>query len=69
MDRRIHRRTALQLMAAAVGPAFGFAAEAKRSSAKWKTAVGLNGFQSGSRKYKKNYIKTMIENPRTANQR
>jgi sugar phosphate isomerase/epimerase len=31
------------------------AAERQAGSLKWKTAIGLNGFQSSSRKYKKNY--------------
>jgi len=30
-------------------------AEAAQASPIWKTAIGLNGFQSGSRKYKRNY--------------
>jgi sugar phosphate isomerase/epimerase len=56
MTLAIHRRTALKLLAtAAIAPAFSFAAESKPGGAKWKTAIGLNGFQSGSRKYKKNY--------------
>ena len=56
MVARIHRRAALKVLAAALAaPALGFAAEPKPGCAKWKTAIGLNGFQSGSRKYKKNY--------------
>ncbi|MCI0540938.1 MAG: sugar phosphate isomerase/epimerase [Verrucomicrobiales bacterium] len=52
----IHRRAALKLLAAsAVAPALSFAADSKSEDAKWKIALGLNGFQSGSRKYKKNY--------------
>jgi len=56
MTPPIHRRAALKVLAAAVAvPALSFAAESKPGGAKWKTAIGLNGFQSGSRKYKKNY--------------
>ncbi len=56
MNPPIHRRAALKLIAAAAtAPAFSFAADSKTQSTKWKTAVGLNGFQSGSRKYGKNY--------------
>src|SRR5512139_2397593 len=57
--QRIDRRTALKTFAtAATSAALPFseavAAEAAAEN-RWKTAVGLNGFQSGSRKYKKNY--------------
>jgi hypothetical protein len=56
MIARIHRRTALKFLAATLAaPALAFAVESKPAGAKWKTAIGLNGFQSGSRKYKKNY--------------
>jgi len=33
----------------------GITFAAQKQKPQWKTAVGLNGFQSGSRKYKKNY--------------
>ena len=56
MTQPIPRRAALKTLATAVAaPAFGFAAETKAPGLKWKTAIGLNGFQSGSRKYRKNY--------------
>ena len=56
MTSPIHRRAALKtLVVAATARTLSFAADAKRQNTKWKTAVGLNGFQSGSRKYKKNY--------------
>ncbi len=57
MTSPVPRRAALQTLAAAAValPAFGLAAESKPQPARWKTAVGLNGFQSGSRKYKKNF--------------
>lgn len=55
---RMPRRNALKHLAAAMAlPALVEAAQPAKPAkdAKWKTAVGLNGFQSGSRKYKKNY--------------
>jgi sugar phosphate isomerase/epimerase len=56
MTSPVPRRAALQTLAAAVAlPALGLAAESKPPPVRWKTAVGLNGFQSGSRKYKKNF--------------
>ena len=56
MHPPIPRRTAFKVLAGALAaPALSFAAESKVEGAKWKTAIGLNGFQSGSRKYKKNY--------------
>ena len=54
----IARRDALKLLGGTLaattlaGPAPLAAAERKSI---WKTAIGLNGFQSGSHKYKKNY--------------
>lgn len=56
MNPPIDRRTALKTLAlGALTPALGLAAEPQTKGQKWKTAVGLNGFQSGARKYKKNY--------------
>ncbi len=58
MSPRIPRRDALQLLAAASAfAAIPQAAAAGRPDpgGRWKTAVGLNGFQSGSRKYSKTY--------------
>ena len=56
MTAHIPRRAALKVLAATLTtPALGFAAEPKPGGAKWKTAIGLNGFQSGSRKYRRNY--------------
>jgi len=52
----MHRRQAAKIIGAALASACfapSFAAEAP--TGRWKTAVGLNGFQSGSHKYKKNY--------------
>jgi len=52
----MNRRESLKLLglsAAALGTNWATAAVGKPE--KWKTAVGLNGFQSGARKYKKNY--------------
>jgi sugar phosphate isomerase/epimerase len=56
----ISRRNVLKLLAssvvasAAVSP-LPFVALGQTPGQKWKTAIGLNGFQSGSRKYHKNY--------------
>jgi sugar phosphate isomerase/epimerase len=57
MSTQLSRRSAGQLGAAlALAPWLsGLAAPAPVADRLWKTAVGLNGFQSGSRKYKKNY--------------
>ncbi len=50
------RRTALQLLGGALAlPAFTAHSSAAEPASVWKTAVGLNGFQSGSHKYRKNY--------------
>ena len=47
MTPRMPRRSALKLLAAgAAAPVLGLAAESKPAGSKWKTAVGLNGFQS-----------------------
>jgi sugar phosphate isomerase/epimerase len=52
----IRRRDALKILTfAAATSTLGLGAEPKGVTSKWKTAIGLNGFQSGSRKYKKNY--------------
>ena len=52
----INRRAALQTLATALAvPALALPARAQPVAPKWKTAIGLNGFQSGSRKYNKNY--------------
>jgi sugar phosphate isomerase/epimerase len=59
MLSKIRRRTALKLIGSTcIAPIFSLAAAeqpARPPQSKWKTAIGLNGFQSGSRKYKKNY--------------
>jgi sugar phosphate isomerase/epimerase len=58
MDRpACTRRAALKTLAltAAAAPLLPMAAHPQSKPQKWKTAVGLNGFQSGSRKYGKNY--------------
>jgi len=50
------RRSALKLLGGALAlPALTATTVAAEKQPIWKTAVGLNGFQSGSRKYKKNY--------------
>lgn len=52
----VSRREAVKLLAGALALPTLFAnADAAENKSIWKTAVGLNGFQSGSRKYKKNY--------------
>lgn len=50
------RRAAVKLLGSALLLA-GAPAPTQAAAAKsiWKVAVGLNGFQSGTRKYKKNY--------------
>jgi len=46
----------MKLLGAAIAvPLFSSSSRAQPGGPKWKTAVGLNGFQSGSRKYRKNY--------------
>lgn len=53
---RSSRRSFLSLLAAAtVGAAATAQLGAAPTPARWKIAVGLNGFQSGARKYKNNY--------------
>ncbi|MBI5386645.1 MAG: sugar phosphate isomerase/epimerase [Verrucomicrobia bacterium] len=59
MISAIHRRDALKTLALAsaaslLAPALR-AQSLQPKEVKWKTSIGLNGFQSGSRKYKKNY--------------
>ena len=50
------RREILKLLGGALAlPALAATAGAAENKSVWKTAVGLNGFQSGSRKYRKNY--------------
>lgn len=51
------RRDALKSLAfaAATAPLLAVGAGAQPSAQKWKIALGLNGFQSGSGKYRKNY--------------
>ena len=56
----INRRGALKVLASSVvtsvaASALPLAALGQVSGPKWKTAIGLNGFQSGSHKYHKNY--------------
>ncbi len=53
---RLSRRTALKLLAgAAAAPGCLAAVYAAEQRSPWKTAIGLNGFQSGAHKYHKNY--------------
>ena len=42
-------------MFAALGATAAFRGRSAAPAIGWKTAIGLNGFQSGARKYKKNY--------------
>jgi sugar phosphate isomerase/epimerase len=50
------RRAALELLSGALAlPVLAGTTLAAEKESIWKTAVGLNGFQSGSRKYKRNY--------------
>lgn len=51
------RRDALKSLtfAAATAPLLAVGTRAQTSAQKWKIALGLNGFQSGSGKYRKNY--------------
>ena len=50
------RRAALKLLSGALAlPALTATTVAAEKQPIWKTAVGLNGFQSGTHKYKKNY--------------
>ncbi len=49
------RRTALQTLIAAASLAAGSNRSSAAPASPWKTAVGLNGFQSGTQKYNKNY--------------
>jgi sugar phosphate isomerase/epimerase len=52
----ISRRAALNLLGGALTlPALAALSRAAPSETIWKTAIGLNGFQSGTRKYRKNY--------------
>ena len=60
VNSSINRRSALKVLASSVAAsvaasALPLAALGQASGQKWKTAIGLNGFQSGSRKYHKNY--------------
>jgi sugar phosphate isomerase/epimerase len=60
VNSSISRRSALKVLASSAVTSFAasalpFAALGQASEQKWKTAIGLNGFQSGSRKYHKNY--------------
>ena len=56
MTSPVDRRTALKILAASLAaPALSVPSAGQAPVEKWKTAIGLNGFQSGSHKYKKNY--------------
>jgi sugar phosphate isomerase/epimerase len=56
MTQRIPRRAAFGwLGAAAAAPLLGRAKARPAETSAWKPAVGLNGFQSGTHKYHKNY--------------
>ncbi len=55
-SRKLTRRHALKCAAGALTlSALLPSAVAAEKKSVWKTAIGLNGFQSGSRKYKQNY--------------
>ncbi len=49
------RRLLKTLTLAAAAPMLASSLQAQPKEQKWRTAIGLNGFQSGSHKYKKNY--------------
>ncbi len=60
MISSIDRRGALKVLASSVvtsvaASVLPLVALGQASAQKWKTAIGLNGFQSGTHKYKKNY--------------
>jgi sugar phosphate isomerase/epimerase len=56
MNHAITRRSALKTLGTTVAAAaLPLAAADPPAAGRWKLAVGLNGFQSGSHKYKKNY--------------
>ncbi len=55
MPTHIHRRTALKLIGASMALPLMPLSAAETGGPRWKTAIGLNGFESGSSKYKKNY--------------
>ncbi|HEY5913225.1 MAG TPA: sugar phosphate isomerase/epimerase family protein [Verrucomicrobiae bacterium] len=58
MKSRIDRRTAVKLLGGAVALPWltvSSSSGAAPADSRWKTAVGLNGFQSGSGKYRKSY--------------
>lgn len=52
---RIPRRTAVRWLGAALAAPLASRAAAASDPSPWKTAVGLNGFQSGTHKYHKTY--------------
>ncbi|MGE3310271.1 MAG: sugar phosphate isomerase/epimerase family protein [Limisphaerales bacterium] len=52
----VHRRAALKTLAAGFAArSLPLAAQPTPATGAWRTAVGLNGFQSASRKYQRNY--------------
>ena len=56
MNTTLNRRCALKLLTTAAAlPLLRLDAKGAAKSRLWKTAVGLNGFESGIRKYKRNY--------------
>ncbi|MBI2926076.1 MAG: sugar phosphate isomerase/epimerase [Verrucomicrobia bacterium] len=56
MNTSLNRRCALKLLTTAAAlPLLRLDAQAAAKQRPWKTAIGLNGFESGIRKYKKNY--------------
>jgi sugar phosphate isomerase/epimerase len=56
MSLRMNRRTAIQVLGTALaGSMVGLPTAGGAAEKRWQTAVGLNGFQSGTHKYKKNY--------------
>lgn len=56
MKATLPRRSVLKtLTLAAAAPLLASSLQAQPKEQKWRTAIGLNGFQSGSHKYKKNY--------------
>jgi sugar phosphate isomerase/epimerase len=56
MNTRIDRRSVLRTLAAGTAASvFARPGEVRASPPRWKTAIGLNAFQSGTGKYHKNY--------------
>lgn len=56
MNTKVSRRAAMTTLGLAMAaPKLAIEANTQPKPLRWKTAIGLNGFMSGVRKYKKNY--------------